>query len=173
MRRQPSRIGSDRVAARRSGLGYSRWLWGACAPGLLFVVFGCSQAASAGIASIEAPAQTDIWDGVYTEEQAARGQNVYTANCSFCHGEGLVGSEMAPVLTGSSFVKFWEGLSLGDLLSMMQTSMPQDSPGALSDQEYVDVLSYMLRMSEYPAGSTELPADGSGFEEIEIQTSRE
>ena len=148
------------------------WQW-ACTVGFLLVVLGCFQAWPKGVASAVGPvAQTDIWSGIYTAEQASRGQEVYQANCAFCHGEELAGSEMGPVLAGTPFLEFWEGLSLGDLYNVMETSMPQDNPGALSTAEYVDVLSFILQTSEYPAGDTELSADGSGLEDIAIQTSQ-
>ena len=117
-----------------------------------------------------APAQTSIWSGVYTEEQAGRGQEVFLANCAFCHGEDLAGSEMGPVLKGSAFIEFWAGLSLADLINVITTSMPQDNPGGLDAVQYADVLAYILQQGDYPAGSEEIPADGSGLEEIEIQT---
>ena len=124
----------------------------------------------AGSQALLATAQTDIWSGVYTEEQASRGEEVFLARCAFCHGEDLAGSEMGPVLKGSAFIEFWAGLSLADLINVITTSMPQDNPGGLDAAQYADVLAYILQQGEYPAGSTEIPADGSGLEEIEIKT---
>ena len=151
----------------------SPWWRAVYAAGMLLAVLGCSQALSAGIASAETPAaraQTSIWSGVYTEEQAGRGQEVFLAHCAFCHGEDLAGSEMGPVLKGIAFIEFWAGLSLADLINVITTSMPQDNPGALNAAQYADVLAYMLQQGDYPAGSAEIPADGSGLEAIEIQT---
>ena len=67
---------------------------------------------------------------------------------------------MGPGLAGSSFLEFWDGLSLGDLYQVMSVSMPQDSPGSLEFSQYVDVIAYMLQKSEYPAGG-----DSSGGRE--------
>lgn len=44
-----------------------------------------------------------VWDGVYTEEQAKRGETVYGKECSSCHGDLLTGGESAPALTGGVF----------------------------------------------------------------------
>ena len=77
---------------------------------------------------------------------------------------------MGPVLKGSAFIEFWAGLSLADLIYVIATSMPQDNPGGLDAVQYADVLAYILQQGDYPAGSAEIPADGSGLEEIEIQT---
>jgi mono/diheme cytochrome c family protein len=52
------------------------------------------------------------WDGVYTEEQAKRGERVYAHYCASCHGPDLAGGEMAPGLTGGEFSANWNDLSL-------------------------------------------------------------
>ena len=123
-----------------------------------------------GVASSVAIAQEkSTWSGVYTDAQASRGESVYTASCAVCHGDNLSGSEMGPGLAGSSFLEFWEGLSLGDLLQVMSVSMPQDNPGSLETAQYVDVIAYMLQTSEMPAGSDELPVDESGLGEVMIK----
>ena len=98
-----------------------------------------------------------VWDGVYTEEQARRGEPVYDAECSECHGPGMEGIDMAPGLAGGDFVWNWDGLPLGDLFERMRISMPQADPTSVSRAEKADILAYMLEMSGYPAGDTELP----------------
>lgn len=125
---------------------------------------------ASGVASSTAVAQEkSTWSGVYTDAQASRGESVYTASCSVCHGDNLGGSEMGPGLAGSSFLEFWDGLSLGDLLQVMSVSMPQDNPGSLETAQYVDVIAYMLQASEMPAGNEELPVDDSGLGEVTIK----
>lgn len=111
--------------------------------------------------------QTTTSSGVYTDAQAARGEDIYNSSCAVCHGDNLAGSEMGPELAGGSFVGFWAGLSLGDLFQVMSISMPQDNPGSLDTAEYVDVIAYMLQRSEFPAGSEELHEDG--LSNVEIQ----
>ena len=46
------------------------------------------------------PAVAFVWDGVYTKEQADKGQALYKQHCGTCHGDALEGIEMAPALTG-------------------------------------------------------------------------
>ncbi len=60
-----------------------------------------------------------VWDGVYTEEQAKRGEAVYRKECATCHGDILTGGESAPPLTGGAFQANWNGLTLGDLFDRM------------------------------------------------------
>ena len=113
--------------------------------------------------------EKSTWSGVYTDAQASRGEAVYSASCAVCHGDDLAGNEMGPGLAGSSFLGFWDGLSLGDLFQVMSVSMPQDNPGSLETAQYVDVIAYMLQRSEFPPGGEELPADEAGLREVTIQ----
>src|SRR2546425_4608197 len=48
-----------------------------------------------------------VLDGVYTDEQAKRGETTYSTSCASCHGPALAGTEMAPPLTGKSFLDNW------------------------------------------------------------------
>ena len=46
------------------------------------------KAAVLGLAAamLAAQASRSVWDGVYTDEQAKRGQTLYGKECSSCHG---------------------------------------------------------------------------------------
>jgi len=97
------------------------------------------------------------WDGVYTEEQAKRGEGLYSQYCASCHGPDLAGGEMAPGLTGGEFASNWNDLSLGELFERIRISMPQNAPGSLSRQQNADILAFVLSKGNFPAGTTELP----------------
>ena len=97
------------------------------------------------------------WDGVYTEDQAKRGEPLYGQYCASCHGPDLAGGEMAPGLTGGEFSANWNDLTLGDLFERIRISMPQNAPGSLSRQQNADILSFVLHKANVPAGKTELP----------------
>jgi S-disulfanyl-L-cysteine oxidoreductase SoxD len=103
-----------------------------------------------------APGSRTVWDGVYTEEQAKRGEAIYRQSCATCHGDALLGREMASPLTGPVFNSNWNGVMLGDLLERMRLTMPQSSPGSLSRQQNADVLAYILSVGGFPAGDKEL-----------------
>src|SRR5438105_6318972 len=47
-----------------------------------------------------------VLDGVFSEEQAKRGQAAYTTHCNGCHGDALEGVS-APQLTGNHFLERW------------------------------------------------------------------
>jgi mono/diheme cytochrome c family protein len=97
------------------------------------------------------------WDGVYTEEQAKRGEGFYSQYCASCHGPDLTGGEMAPGLTGGEFSSNWNDLSLGELFERIRISMPQNAPGSLSRQQNSDILAFVLYKGNFPAGTAELP----------------
>jgi mono/diheme cytochrome c family protein len=97
------------------------------------------------------------WDGVYTEDQARRGEPMYQQYCASCHGPDMSGGEMAPGLTGGEFSSNWNDLTLGQLFDRMRTSMPQNNPGSLTRQQIADILAFILSKGNAPAGQTELP----------------
>jgi mono/diheme cytochrome c family protein len=97
-------------------------------------------------------AQT-VWDGVYTEMQAARGEARYRAACSSCHDGGP--------RRGDPFMRDWSGSDVGSLIARMQASMPPGAPGSLPDADYLDIAAYMLRANDLPAGRTELTAEAA------------
>lgn len=111
-------------------------------------------------------AQTDdtkIWSGVYTAEQAQRGAKAYEAFCTRCHGLNLLGSRNAgsgPALKDVNFWVSWERAPLSSLLSKIQRTMPFDSPGSLRDDDYTDLMSFILSQNAFPAGRSELAAAG-------------
>ena len=103
--------------------------------------------------------QQTVWDGVYNEAQAARGEVLYTESCSGCHAPDLRGDNTSPSLVGMSFTFLWGGSTLGELFNRIQERMPTDRPGSLSDRTYRDILAFLLRANSYPAGTQELEPD--------------
>ena len=97
-----------------------------------------------------------VWDGVYTAEQATRGEATYKETCAACHGDNLEGSGPMPPLAGADFLMNWQGKSLGDLYEKTQTTMPATAPGTLMPAQVADILAFLLKSSKYPAGSTAL-----------------
>jgi S-disulfanyl-L-cysteine oxidoreductase SoxD len=112
------------------------------------------------------------WDGVYTEDQAKRGEGLYSQYCASCHGPDLSGGEMAPGLTGGEFSSNWNDLSLGELFERMRVSMPQNSPGSLSRQQNADILAFVLFKSNFPAGQAELPTQTEMLNTIKFIASK-
>lgn len=98
-----------------------------------------------------------VWDGVYTDEQATRGEALYGEHCVRCHGATLQGNgEGAKPLTDAAFKSTWNGVPLGALFDRVRLSMPQDKPGSMTRQQVADLLAFILRANKFPAGKDEL-----------------
>jgi S-disulfanyl-L-cysteine oxidoreductase SoxD len=122
----------------------------------------------------QAPAveSRSVWDGVYTEDQAKRGEPVYRKECAACHGDMLGGGESAPPLTGGAFLASWNGLTMGDLFDRIRKTMPQSAPGRLTRQQDADILAFMLSVNRFPAGKTELYRQSEMLKEIRFESAK-
>jgi mono/diheme cytochrome c family protein len=100
---------------------------------------------------LQEPAKTTVWDGVYTDAQAGRGEARYQTTCSRCHRDGP--------RRGEAFMRDWSGIDVESVFRRIKTSMPPDAPSSLSDAEYLDIVAYMLRVNAFPAGRDELRMD--------------
>ena len=123
---------------------------------------------AASLTTTPAAQDQTIWDGVFTEEQAARGQRTYEQECAACHLDDLMGDGIAPSLVGSSFFFRWSDLSIGDMYAAIRTTMPQGAPASLSPRGYADISAYLLQKNNVPAGAMELPSDTDDLEGIMI-----
>jgi mono/diheme cytochrome c family protein len=93
--------------------------------------------------------------GVYSAGQAARGQQVYQAQCAICHGDALEGS-VGPPLAGNGFLSIWGARPVVDLVDKIHNTMPLEAPAPLSRQESIDLAAYILQAGGFPAGEAKL-----------------
>jgi cytochrome c len=112
--------------------------------------------------------QGTTWTGVYSDAQATRGEALYADKCASCHAPDLTGLDQAPPLAGSDFNTNWNDLAVNDLFERIRISMPADKPGSLSRQETADVVAFLLQKGSFPAGQTDLPADGEALKGIKF-----
>ena len=113
--------------------------------------------------------QRSVWDGVFTADQATRGQARYREVCASCHGEMLEGGESAPPLAGGAFLANWNTLTVGDLFDRTRSTMPQNKPGSLNREASAEILAYILSANQFPAGNTALPQASEVLREIRIE----
>ncbi len=111
-------------------------------------------------------------DGVFTGEQAKRGEGIYRKECASCHGDTLDGQGPTPPLAGDDFKSNWNGQTLKDLFDKIQTTMPADHPGKLSPQENVDVVAFLLDANKFPAGKTALGSGAEVLSKIRFETAQ-
>src|SRR4051812_25386298 len=100
-----------------------------------------------------------VWDSVYTQAQAGRGETAYAKTCARCHGASLSGGDESPALTGGNFLGNWNGLPLSDLQKRVKTTMPSDTGGIHHPQRVIDGVAYPLKGNGFPAGPHALPQD--------------
>ncbi len=116
-----------------------------------------------------AAASRSVWDGVYSQEQAGRGEKQYLELCARCHGENLMGGEESPAVVGEDFLEKWHGKTVGELVERVRKTMPTDCPGVLSLKQCTDIVAYVLSANEFPAGQKELASDAAALNEIRIE----
>lgn len=126
--------------------------------GAIFVSVALLGLARAG-ESLWADLYKSAWAGIYTTDQATEGELFYRARCASCHGESLEGSADAPPLSGHDFRGDWDWGNMADLFEKIQYTMPANRPGVLTDGQVAEVLSYILKVNRFPAGSSSLSPD--------------
>ena len=129
--------------------------------GLVVVLSVAAASAQAQDSSAAAPAGgKSVWKGVFTESQATRGDTEHQTNCTSCHG--------TEKYAGEAFTKNWIGRTAFDLFDQLKTTMPDDNPGSLSAQQYVDIIAFIFKVNGLPAGADSLTTDTEALRQIKI-----
>jgi cytochrome c5 len=131
-------------------------------------VVAATWIASLVVGAAQDAREREVWDGVYTAAQAARGRERFATTCSRCHNNELTGSERGPALKGDDFLARWKDESLGALFTLIRDTMPRDGAGVLADDIKIDVLAFLLEANRFPAGTTALTLDPRALEAIAI-----
>lgn len=107
---------------------------------------------------------------VFSAEQAARGQAAYVHSCVICHGEDLDDGDFggAP-LRGSWFRNHWGSSDLSELYGYTKSAMPPDNPGSLTDEDYADIVSFILQKNGYASGRKDLGTDMDAMQGMSLQ----
>ena len=108
--------------------------------------------------AMQATTTRSVNEGVYTADQATRGESIYKNNCSSCHYQ--------TEFTGDEFVKRWADKPLFELFELISDSMPEDRPGSLPIQQYADAIAYFLNLNKFPTGATELEGSPDAMRDI-------
>ena len=116
-------------------------------------------AAVAGL-GVVAAAQQPATGGSYTAAQAAAGKTTYEQRCGDCHLRDLSGS-IGPALAGPNFTSAWGRKTARDLFELTRVTMPQGAEGSLSDEEYTNLIAYLLQANGHAAGAQALRADST------------
>lgn len=98
----------------------------------------------------------------YTVAQADAGEEIFQQVCASCHEPDLTGGDQGPPLSDAYFASSWGGYPVAEFLSFVRDEMPLTGPGSLSDDAYVEVISYILSFNGIPAGGAPLAMGASG-----------
>src|SRR5687767_5061791 len=106
--------------------------------------------AVASFSSVRAqqPANRTVLDGVYSAEQAKRGETLYADNCAACHDPQL-GGGVGPALAGNDFITAWKEKTVGDLFEAIKNTMPLTAPGTLTPAQTADAVSFILSFNKF------------------------
>jgi mono/diheme cytochrome c family protein len=113
-----------------------------------------------GAAQTPAPPESTL-KGVFTGDQAKRGEESYMNICVGCHAAGTY--------VGPQFLAKWEGKPLSEFFELMSEKMPKDDPGSLELKEYAQIVAYILRQNKMPEGKAELPPDAEVLKKIKFE----
>jgi mono/diheme cytochrome c family protein len=117
---------------------------------------GPVRAQDSAAAVVERP----LTSGVFSAKQSERGEGVYKTSCQSCHAK----SEY----TGDKFKVAWVSKTVFDVFDQIRTEMPEDNPGSLERQQYIDVVAYIFSLNAYPAGANDLPTVDDSLKMIKI-----
>jgi S-disulfanyl-L-cysteine oxidoreductase SoxD len=95
-----------------------------------------------------AAADSTVRDKVYSLDQAKGGKTTYDDRCASCHDGGTMG----PELWGDSFLTSWDGKTVATFYERIKTTMPEDSPGTLTETEILNLIAYVLQTNGFAAG---------------------
>ena len=99
--------------------------------------------------------------GVYTVAQADRGITLFRSKCASCHAPNR--------FTDDLFYASFAGKPLWEMFDVISDTMPEDDPGGMKKDEYADVIAYLLKLNNFPAGATELPTDKDALSAIVME----
>lgn len=130
-----------------------------------------SVLATAGVSPLLAQSEEEVPDsarsvleGVYTEEQATAGSELFLNVCWECHD--------TTEFEGEEFIEIWKG-PLRAFYKQVTENMPENNPGGLKPEEYAAVTAYILQLNGYPPGEVLLPGDAEALRLILLEPKHE
>jgi mono/diheme cytochrome c family protein len=102
--------------------------------------------------------------GIFSQAQANRGRDQFRSMCAECH--------TVPEFSDTAFKAKWARRSVGDLYSFIHTNMPDSAPGILTEQQAVDLVTYILSLNGVTPGSAQLPADAARLNGLSLASLR-
>jgi len=96
--------------------------------------------------------------------QARRGVALFQQHCHACH--------TTTQFQSAAFAEARAGRPVFELFDEIRTSMPQNAPGQLSAQEYLDIVVYLLELNGHATAEEELPVDEAVLQRVRFRGKR-
>ena len=90
-------------------------------------------------------------EGVFTLEQAKSGEALYSEHCAHCHDHEFYKNSL----------RSWRGMTVLDYWYRILGNMPADKPKSLNNDQYLDIVAWILALNGFPAGAVELTQGNS------------
>jgi mono/diheme cytochrome c family protein len=94
----------------------------------------------------------------FAPDQVARGEEVWNNVCARCHAVGSDNPDAPKLLEPSPIKSF---VSAAGMFQYVQESMPYDEPMTLSQEQYWDVVAFILAQKGVSIGETPLGPDNA------------
>ena len=107
--------------------------------------------ASDSAAPTDSTTESEAAPGIFTTAQADRGRTTFDEACAECHTNNE--------FRGRLFQSNWGRRTVYSFYRTIRSTMPDNNPGGLEEQVYLDVVSYILSINGHEAGASELSAD--------------
>src|SRR5688572_24314718 len=101
------------------------------------------------------PSPQNVWNGIYTADQARRGQAEFEKSCTACH-ENDVTEDPAARFKEEPFIKRWRDYDVESMFTFIKETMPRRKPRSLPDDVYQDIITHLLQLNNFPTGTQEL-----------------
>ena len=122
------------------------------------VLAGCSGAVEHGLSEVATEPASAA--GFYSLDQAARGRDSFAEICGECHSRGE--------FRGDDFEYTWRRQTVWDFFRQLVRTMPEDMPGFLPNETYVDIIAYVLQINQYASGDADLVASEAAMDTIPL-----
>ena len=77
--------------------------------------------------------------------QADAGVQAYATYCGACHGAGLEGTALGPMLSGGGFLGSYGRQSPFEFFNFLKANMPPEGSGNVSDENYWAIVAHVMR----------------------------
>lgn len=108
----------------------------------------------------DTPAPATPTPALFTDGQADRGRTAFDEACAECH--------TTSEFRGRTFQSDWGHRTVYSFFRTVRSTMPDDNPGGLAEETYLDVVSYILRMNGHGSGASEMTMD-SPMREVSME----